>query len=387
MVIKMYFRLNPECYFIRGETCGAIFDLIDATIYALNQQETEIVTSCEKNNPVSSDEKFLGELKQLRLGNFYPNKVYIQKLKMDTEITKSDSLSSTDPPEIQRAFLEINNSCNRDCWFCGYHGIKRSAGCLGCNKWKDNDRHLAVERLKGIVDELKDLDCRDIFITGGDLTLAWDRTIDILDYAKGKFNNVYVTLHQKSLSSDIISSLENKAKIIAQTEDINSVKSKEITTLLVMKPTDWGNANNIDGKDVIKDFIIDDETYLQKELSLISRDGIHPVKIERFLDNILYHPCLGHAVSICYNGNVVPCPMMRNHIFGNVDNVDLSTIIGKMWKEINNYWSLNLDKIEKCTDCEFRYACNDCRAIEESLTGRLKGKILCGYDPREGVWR
>jgi hypothetical protein len=67
----MYFRLNPECYFIRGKKRGAIFDLIDAKIFALNQQETEILTSSEKNIPIPVDENFLKVLKGLRLGNFY----------------------------------------------------------------------------------------------------------------------------------------------------------------------------------------------------------------------------------------------------------------------------------------------------------------------------
>ena len=73
----MYFRLNPECYFIRGEKCGAIFDLIDKKMYTLNQEETEIITLCEKNVFVSKDQKLLQELQSLRLGRFYHNGIYV----------------------------------------------------------------------------------------------------------------------------------------------------------------------------------------------------------------------------------------------------------------------------------------------------------------------
>ena len=82
MVIKMYFRLNTECFFIRGKKCGAIFDLIMNKIYALNQKETQILTLAEKNEPIRIDEEFLNELMRLRLGNFYLNKTYIQKLRI-----------------------------------------------------------------------------------------------------------------------------------------------------------------------------------------------------------------------------------------------------------------------------------------------------------------
>lgn len=48
----MYFRLNPECYFVRGSKNGAIFDLIDGKIVALDHQETELMTICENNEPI-----------------------------------------------------------------------------------------------------------------------------------------------------------------------------------------------------------------------------------------------------------------------------------------------------------------------------------------------
>lgn len=85
---------------------------------------------------------------------------------------------------------------------------------MGCNKWNENGRPLSIERWKEVIDELKDLNCMDIFITGGDLTLEWDRTIDILDYTNRKFTNIYITLHRQSLSIDKINELAGKANMI-----------------------------------------------------------------------------------------------------------------------------------------------------------------------------
>ncbi|NMC60730.1 MAG: radical SAM protein, partial [Candidatus Methanofastidiosa archaeon] len=123
----MYFRLNPECYFIKGKKSGAIFDLIDEKIYALDPKETELIALCEKNKSVSGSEEFLNEIKALRLGNFYPNKKYILKLR-NRSLRQEDA--SSYPPELNRVILELNNTCERDCWFCGYYGVKRSAGCI-----------------------------------------------------------------------------------------------------------------------------------------------------------------------------------------------------------------------------------------------------------------
>ena len=153
----MYFRLNPECYFVKGKKCGAIYNLIEGNRYALDQKESEIVDSYERNNSIKrEDEEFLKKLKELCLGNFYVKRVYIEKLRLSSPIEESQP---GHPPQLNRAFLEINNSCNRNCWFCGYHGIKRSWGCMGCNKWEEDGETLTTERWKEILDELKDLDC------------------------------------------------------------------------------------------------------------------------------------------------------------------------------------------------------------------------------------
>jgi radical SAM protein with 4Fe4S-binding SPASM domain len=386
MGIEMYFRLNPECYLIRGKKLGAIFDLSDEKLYSLNLQETEIITSCEKNNPIQEYEAVLSELKNLRLGNFYNNRIYIQKLRIGSRIDETDPFYPFSPPDLNRAFLEINNACNRDCWFCGYYGIARSLGCMGCNKWIESGNPLNVERWKKAIDELRDLNCNVIYITGGDLTIEWDKTMDILDYAKNKFSDIYIIIHKQSVSTDKVADVKNKAKLIIQTDELNNLLSDDVSYLLVVTPDNWFNAGSIECKNVMRDYVIKNESSSSDNLPLASKKKISSVNMFKFFDNIEYHPCLGHTLAICYNGDVVPCPMMRNYTFGNLNSMELCDVFGKEWERINEFWRLNLDKIEKCTDCEFRYACTDCRALEEGLTAKLDGKRLCHYNPDQGEW-
>lgn len=376
----MYFRLNPECYFIKGEKCGAIFDLIEGKIYSLNQEETEIVTSCEKNNPIQENIGLLNELKQLCLGNFYSNKRYMHKLRVGSPIEKDLQIT---PPEFFRAFIEINNECDKDCWFCGFQGIKRSSGCMGCNIWDENGESLTLERWKKIIDELKDLNCQEIFISGGDLTLEWDKTMEIVDYAYGKFVNIYITLQQQSLSEDIINDLENKTNLIIQTDNLKNIKSDNFNYLLVITPEHWDDVSKIEGSNIIKDFIVEEDSLVNLPHH---KKEFPSLDLYQFISNMEYHPCMGHTLTICYNGNVIPCPMMRRSILGNVANKPLYTIFKERKGEIDKFWKLNLDEIENCTGCEFRYVCTDCRALEENITGRLNGKTLCNYNPKEGGW-
>ena len=377
----MYFRLNPECYFIKGSRCGAIYDLIEGNIYALDSEETKLVESCEKN--VEKENKILENLKKLCLGNFYEKIVYIEKLRLGSPIEESQP---GHPPQLNRAFLEINNSCNRNCWFCGYHGIKRSWGCMGCNKWNEDGETLTTERWREIIDELKDLDCKDIFITGGDLTLAWDKTMDILDYADGKFRKIYITLHEQSFSEKIAKYLANKAQTIIQTEKLDGIQSEDLIFLLTVRPEEFKNLKDVKNKKAMIDFVSEDFRSLSAEIPLISKRKIPKESMYQFFHNIKYHPCIGNTLAISHTGNVLPCPMMRNHVLGNIRDRELYTLFENGKEEIDKFWNLTLDNIEKCRDCEFRYACNDCRALEEKLTGKLEGKRLCDYEPEEGKW-
>jgi len=379
----MYFRLNPECYFIKGCRCGAIYDLIEGNIYALDSEETKIVESCEKNKIVEKENEFLRNLKKLCLGNFYDKIVYIEKIRLGSPIEENQP---GHPPQLNRAFLEINNSCSRNCWFCGYHGIKRSWGCMGCNKWNEDGETLTTERWREIIDELKDLDCKGIFITGGDLTLAWDKTMDILDYADGKFERTYITLHEQSFSEKIAKDLTNKAQPTIQAEKLDSIQSEDLIFLLTVRPEEFKNLKDINGKNVMIDFVSEDFSSLPPDMPLTSKRKIAKESMYQFFHNIKYHPCISNTLTISHTGNVLPCPMMRDHVLGNVRDRELYTIFEKGKEEIDKFWNLTLDNIEKCRDCEFRYACNDCRALEEKLTGKLTGKRLCNYEPKEGKW-
>lgn len=390
----MYFRLNPECFFIKGERCGAIYDLIEGNVYALSIEETKIIESCEKNNLLNNsdkkEEEFLKKLRGLCLGNFYDKKVYIEKLRIGSPI---EEYQPGHPPKLNRVFLEINNSCNRDCWFCGYYGIHRSLGCMGCNKWNEDGKPVNVKRWKNIIDQIKDLDCRDLFITGGDLTLSWNKAIEIVDYAKGKFTNLYLTVNEHSLTEDIINDIRDKAQPIIQITCENLIKSNKTSWgnlnpifLVITRPDESENLENVKGKKVAIDFVDQDFNSLPQNLPLISEKKIPRVNIYQFSHNLKYHPCIGNTLSISHTGNVLPCPMLRNHVLGNVRDEEIYTIFEKQGENIDKFWHLTLDKIEKCGHCEFRYACNECRALEERLTGELTGKKLCNYLPEEGKW-
>jgi len=56
--------------------------------------------------------------------------------------------------------------------------------------------------------------------------------------------------------------------------------------------------------------------------------------------------------------------------------------------EIEKYWYLTKDKVDKCKICELRYSCPDCREIAYESSGNLyASNPNCLYNPETGVWR
>jgi SPASM domain peptide maturase of grasp-with-spasm system len=49
-------------------------------------------------------------------------------------------------------------------------------------------------------------------------------------------------------------------------------------------------------------------------------------------------------------------------------------------------WGISKDHISICRDCEFRYACSDCRAYLENRDDAFSKPLKCGYDPYSGKW-
>ena len=100
---------------------------------------------------------------------------------------------------------------------------------------------------------------------------------------------------------------------------------------------------------------------------------------------------MNHSINTCWdrklafaaNGDVFPCIFARNCKVGNLCEETFEEIL----KAAQTPWGMNIDMVEGCKDCEYRYACRDCRPLAESLTGNLYGKYpRCTYSPENGEW-
>lgn len=129
------------------------------------------------------------------------------------------------------------------------------------------------------------------------------------------------------------------------------------------------------------------DIYNQLEFTHLNRFQEHysffqGVSEEEFLERHFFNPCLSNKVRVSENGSIFPCIMM-NESAGNIANTDIKSIIDS--DKFNKYRKLPLSNIEVCRDCEFRYACTDCRPIAIGLTDNVFAKPPeCKYDPFMG---
>ncbi|MCO5167152.1 MAG: PqqD family peptide modification chaperone [Planctomycetes bacterium] len=95
--------------------------------------------------------------------------------------------------------------------------------------------------------------------------------------------------------------------------------------------------------------------------------------------------CWGGELNVTARGEVVPCIFERKLAVGHVDADGAGLTALATGERARAVWSITLEECRVCRDCEFRYACFDCRFSTYRATGDLYAKPPgCTYDPHAG---
>jgi MoaA/NifB/PqqE/SkfB family radical SAM enzyme len=99
------------------------------------------------------------------------------------------------------------------------------------------------------------------------------------------------------------------------------------------------------------------------------------------------HSCLAGKVAITATGDVFPCIFARNQFCGNILTQPLAKILSG--HPLTTCWHTTKDCINKCSACEYRYACSDCRPLAQGSDPEknwLACPKNCSYNPYTGKW-
>lgn len=192
-----------------------------------------------------------------------------------------------------------------------------------------------------------------MFLKGLAFTRIKDIQLVILD--KALLGRDYNWLVEYNISSVYVSSMQNMLTIK------KTLKSNYIN-MSVLSQIDTVNCHLFCGL-IRKDELTSNLTFYNESLSANS--------------------CLNKKMAIDFEGNIKNC-IGTKKAFGNIFENTIFDVVNK--EEFKGLWKITKDSVNVCKDCEFRYACTDCRAYVENVEDILSKPLKCGYSPYTNIW-
>jgi len=400
--------LKKTCRFVKGAKNAAIYDLANKKVYALNATGKAIV------------EDFVVDPSKLnQQGVEYINRLSELDLIEDNDSVYHEECEQHIRPDcrLHYVWLELTNQCNLRCAHCyGQFGSQAAKS--------ENTATMTTEDWKLIIREIKNAGCTEIQLIGGE-PLCFSGVKEVLTYAHGiGMKRIDVFTNATLLDENFIRlAKETRANLKVslyghdeQTHDLftgvkgsfkkteNALKlmrEHEIPTRIAITITK-ANESYIDnikgyiesighkysGYDTIRqvtgnvngDNCVTDVEILKKRYRAVAD---FYTSEERFAYNMYWNSCWSGKLAITDSGDVLPCTFARDTVIGNILNESLNNVLDKT----QLYWSMTLDQVDVCKDCEYRYACHNCRPLAMSIGENINSKeARCCYDPYKGIW-
>ena len=385
----MYFLQN-NIEIISGAKKYCIYDLNTKKMYSLDADAVEILNGILGNEERTSD-ALLTEVGQ-----------YLVKTGIVVE--QNELLPLMDIPEckfdIQFAWIEITQNCNLICRHC-YEGSSRRT----CKP------EMSFENFTFIVDELVKHGVGGIQLVGGE-PLVHSQISQMIDYVAGKFSYIEIYTNGTLLTDTLLGQIARHGITVALSyysedpkvhDSVTCTKgSFNLTQSNIQKALDKCisvRLASVEMKDVprfqLTRFEVPFRTDLPRltgraDLSLYNRDMLmrklitkdtfaRPIDVETFYKNKVIHNCFGERLYIDCELNLYPCAMERRLTYGNLSGSELNVLLH------DNIATMTKDKIQGCKDCEYRYACYDCRCDANGAPTDAK-PWYCTYDQNAGTW-
>jgi radical SAM protein with 4Fe4S-binding SPASM domain len=421
------YMFKDGVFFVPGKLRGAVYDLNSSNVYSINQSACDVLTGTTENP------EFWKKLESMNL---------VTKEKGDGKRIIPELLQN---PSLQFVWFEvISDDCNESCIHCYAEcmpptyrkamGLSTEEGGVG-NPKQESDKKISFEKWKQLIDESYSLGCRRCQFIGGEPMLYrgenGETIFDLAEHSKTVgfefieiFTNATLLTPEKvqkiktlglNVAVSLYSNNESVHESITKTPG-SFRKTTEALKLLqevgvpvrvetvLMRP----NEETI----VETQKFVEEMGFSHKQPDVLRPKGrgdnpsIMPtkesiVKYSLMLSpgftitrdvlsrNVSGHPCLSGKITITDNGDVLPCIFSRNLAVGNVLETTLRKIV--TGQKLQTTWRSTKDNVLVCQDCEYRYACFDCRPLSEGVN-QGRGEYLtapyprCTYNPYTGEW-
>ncbi len=410
----MYYYLQTHCQLVKGAKRAAIYDFKTNKVHSINMAAAELLTACtnspleelwDTNAPETIEyTNFLEKLNCKELGYFSD--------------TKLDTTFKLPPPTtaitLDFIWLELTSACNCKCLHC----------YAECSPSSTTTTPVSHDRWLTLITEGKKAGANAIQLIGGEPLLYpnWRELIikaselgyeyieiftngtlvteDSIEFFK-KYNvNIATTIYaDNALTHDTITRLPNSFNKTMTTIKKIMVANIPIRIASIIMKANEHEVENIKAlyqlwgmPDAYPDVVRptgrgDDQNILPLHYHKPPITPPFYIDEDSFLNAHLYHSCLAGKIAITATGDVFPCIFARNQLCGNIVNHSLDEILKNPL--LTTCWHTTKDSITKCKDCEYRYACSDCRPLAQGSAPEknwLAAPQNCSYNPYTGQW-
>lgn len=393
----MYITLKENVYLVKGKVKGCIYDFNTGNMYQLDKNVVNLL-----DNVINKKEEEITAIDEREIVREFTENELMQ---YSEQICENDIKQLTDKPSsIEFAWIEVTTKCNLYCIHCYDSSSPHEAELMNFDQFEkvhkfivDNSIRkiqfiggeplILGDLLKEMIRSIrKDVDFLEVFTNATLLTDEWadffaenkvhiaasvysyiaeqHDKVTTVKGAHARTNAGLKKLADRKVPFRVCNVLMNGIEIGKCNTDLYTINTKKDVVRMV------GRANfHLLSKELIQRRLITEQTFsvpLNRKMS------------EKLVNG---HNCFGHKVYISATGEAFPCVMERRWSYGNIYDNYTGTIERVGHGDI----PIAKDKIESCKDCEFRYACFDCRP--NSLGRELSEKPwYCTYEPESGEW-
>ncbi len=394
---KQLLRIGAEIYLAQGDKKHCLYNLNNGTLYSITDDVVEVIRRLRQPETsiadLNTEEKGIAEALLAENIMLAPAPPVEQGSKLTEETSKA--------VVIEFAWLEVTDRCNLACIHC-YNGSARESG-----------KEMSFEHFQFAVGELKNIGVDKIQLIGGEPLLHKDLR-RMISYCRDRFSflevftngtlideqwgdifkeyavNVAVSVYSYDPANH--EKVTRSAGSHAKTErGLMLLKERGVpfrTACIRMAGIEIGRRNTalydlscrqsavrLSGRASLK---LLDRELIQKKL-ITKKTFSSPVNEQFFKTMAGLNNCFSRRLYIAADLDVYPCVMERRLKHGNLRDAGLATLLKR------EIMTLGKDEIEVCCDCEFRYACFDCRP-DSLRKGIYDRPWYCTYNPYAGEW-
>lgn len=392
-----YYRLNDDVYLVKGAARSALYDMKTNNLFSISQHTKELIRKTSDHN--------IAELAKSEEDQSILNALIGCKLLIKSE--KSETLKDIHELAVDIhqnfAWIEVTRQCNLSCNFC-YESS--NPYCI---------EKMSVDEFKLVADQLYESRITRIQFIGGEPTILKNDLKKMIEYARPFFEfievytngivindswceffkknriHIAISIHsyddeQHDKTTQVKGShkkIERAQALLAKHNIPHRIGTVLSSQCVVGKPkenTQYRLKPKLPKASGLADFsTFDLEMFRRKAITKESKKKIK-INKEFVTKSISGHQCFNKDIYISSTLDVYPCVMERRISYGNIKNKPLSFLIAG-----SNIRKLNKDHVEGCKDCEYRYACFDCRP-DSNGKSLLSKPWFCTYDPSKGIW-